>query len=314
MALNHRAAHGIAALTLLSLAAAGCIVASDDSVNQQTQDATETYWTCSGTTGYHVPPDGHFYTTSFGCWVDEQGNDRGDPSDNCIPWCQSGDASGYAEHCAGLSGPECERQIRWYAADADRFGCFSRIRATNPDNGKSVVLLVMDRGPNCYVERKVDHWVLDMSYPASIYLFGEPTSAEERAGVIVEPVSSTTPLGPNEEPVPFVGDGCSSATDCDFQADGEAGMCSLYGVQDEVDLGFCTIPCAGYCPDKAGKATTFCASLDGDYSGTCLSKSSAPNGYCSSLPGMEARELPRFIGDSSASASTATVCVPDWLP
>ncbi len=67
-------------------------------------------------------------------------------------------------------------------------------------------------------------------------------------------------------------------------------------------------------PDGHFYTTSLGASLDGDYRGTCVSKSSAPNDHCSSLPGMKARELPRLIGDSSASASTATACVPDWLP
>ncbi len=314
MALRSRFVFGLGALCSATLATIGCIVPVDDSTASQQQDATETYWTCNGTTGKHVPADGSFYTTSFGCWTDEHGNDRGDGSDNCLPWCKGGDPAGYAEACGGLSGPECERQIRWYAADADRFGCFGRIRATNPDNGKSVVLLVLDKGPACWVEDKVDHWVLDVSYPASLYLFGEPTSVNERADVIVEPVSADTPLGPDQTPVPFVGDGCVNSMDCDFEADGEAGICAVYSQSGDEPLGFCTIGCEGYCPDKGGKATTFCVSLDNGSSGSCVSTAGATNGFCTNLPGMEARELPRFIGNSSAAVATAQVCVPDSLP
>jgi hypothetical protein len=38
--------------------------------------------------------------------------------------------------------------------------------------------------------------VLDLSTPASNHLFGGPTSATEKAEVIVTEVSTATPLGP----------------------------------------------------------------------------------------------------------------------
>jgi hypothetical protein len=84
----------------------------------------------------------------------------------------------------------------YYAADADRFGCGTKIHVTNPENGKSAVLIVIDRGPNCSIENLVDYWVLDMSYPASYHLFGGPTSATERADVQVVVVDPSTPVGP----------------------------------------------------------------------------------------------------------------------
>jgi len=306
-----RRARCLGVLVLVSLVTAGCIVSTEqDPVVSQEQDATETYWTCTGTTGKHVPADGHFYATCFGCWIDEHGNHRGDPSDNCIPWCQGGDPAGYAEVCAGLSGPACERQIHWYAAGADRYGCFTRIRATNPHNGKSVVLLVIDKGPACWIEDQVDHWVADISYPASYYLFGEPKNAPERADLIIQVVSDTTPLGPDDTPVPFIGDGCEMDEECSFSADGQPGQCAWHGAEH---VGFCTMPCEGYCPDQAGKATTFCVSLDGGYSGNCVSKAGPLNDQCNNVPGLVSRELPRFTGASSAPAATATVCVPDWV-
>jgi hypothetical protein len=157
----------------------GCSLASDGP------------WACSGLTGASTNASGGYYTTSFGCWVDDNGVAHSDGGDNCIPACSLASIG-----CDGLSGPACERSINWYAADADRFGCGARIHVTNPDNGKSAVLMVIDRGPNCSIEGLVDFWVLDMSSRASHYLFGGPTAATEHADVQVVVVPATTPLGP----------------------------------------------------------------------------------------------------------------------
>ncbi|PKN48966.1 MAG: hypothetical protein CVU63_03475, partial [Deltaproteobacteria bacterium HGW-Deltaproteobacteria-20] len=73
--------------------------------------------------------------------------------------------------------------------------------------------------------------------------------------------------------------------------------------------GYCSLACNGYCPDKAGMAPTFCVSLDGN-SGQCVPKSSVENGYCADLPGTTAQSMGRYIGTSTASATSADVCVP----
>ncbi len=148
-------------------------------------------WSCSGLTGTTTNAAGTYYTTSFGCWVDEAGVAHSDGGDNCLPACALSSIG-----CSGMSGPACERSINWYAADSDRFGCGTRIKVTNPDSGATAVLMVIDRGPSCTIEDTVDHWVLDMSYRASYHLFGEPTSASERQDVQVEVVDAATPLGP----------------------------------------------------------------------------------------------------------------------
>ncbi len=153
-------------------------------------------WSCSGVAGTTRSATGKYYVTSFGCWIDDSGKHRGDPSDNCIPWCQGRGSAKFDALCPGMSGPDCERKLGWYTAGADRFGCGSRLRVTNPKTGKSAVVAVIDRGPACWVEDKVDHWVLDLSYPASYYLFGEPKAATEKGAVTVEEVSDATPLGP----------------------------------------------------------------------------------------------------------------------
>jgi hypothetical protein len=104
---------------------------------------------------------------------------------------------------------------------------------------------------------------------------------------------------------PFVGDACACPRDCDFQErGGAAGVCH--------EAGFCTLPCAGFCPDLAGRAPTFCApdpSVDGQ-AGICVSKAIPDNGHCADVPGTIDASTERFIGNSSAPARDAEVCLP----
>lgn len=150
-------------------------------------------WSCTGLTSSKKPTDSRYYITSFGCWTDSKGNERGDGADNCHPSCEA-EARSICGN--GKSWDDCERAIRWYTADSDRFGCGARLKVTNPKNGKSVIVASIDRGPNCSIEKQVQHAVLDLSYEASIYLHGEQKNAKERAAVVVETVSSNTKLGP----------------------------------------------------------------------------------------------------------------------
>ncbi len=115
---------------------------------------------------------------------------------NCEPACQYTGGAEWDALCGGFSGPACERAVNWYAADADRFGCATRLRVTNPNNGRTAVVAVIDRGPSCSVESRVDYWVLDLSVPAALYLYGEEPGPTERKNVQIEVVSFSTPLGP----------------------------------------------------------------------------------------------------------------------
>ncbi len=198
-------------------------------------------WSCSGTAGETPNPQGVYYVTSFGCWIDEDGDPRGDGDDNCVPWCQSnayrdGTQDEYDEMCGGMSGAQCERSVGWYTADADRFGCMTRLRVTNPDNGRAAIVVVLDRGPSCTIERRVDFWALDLSYPASLYLFGEAKSVTERGDVEVEVVSMDTPLGPTD---PGSGGG-EEEEEIDAGVSGEADA-GVSG-EEEADAGEAPLP------------------------------------------------------------------------
>ncbi len=152
-------------------------------------------WSCDGTTGTTQLASGEYVATSFGCSVLEDGSVISDPGDNCIPACFNFLKS--EGICASnASGPTCEKQINWYAADRDRFGCGTKLRVTEPSSGNSAVVMVIDAGPACWVEQEVDTGVLDLSYRATEHLFGGQVGFAEKEMVEVEVVSADTPLGP----------------------------------------------------------------------------------------------------------------------
>ncbi len=101
----------------------------------------------------------------------------------------------------------------------------------------------------------------------------------------------------------FIGDACETNADCAFTANGYPGTCH--------PAGFCTIPCAGSCPDAGGSAPTFCIADDRAVdTGMCVSKAATQNQNCALLPDTENRSEPRFIGNSGAAPATANVCAP----
>ena len=152
-------------------------------------------WSCPGSYGKTKAADGDYYLTSFGCWTDASGVVHTDPGDNCIPGCLSKARS--AGICSPSDdGPTCEEHVNWYVADSGRFGCLARVRVTNPASGKSVIALVLDAGPACWVEAKVSHAALDASPPVNKYLFGGDRGITDKALVHVVEVDPATSLGP----------------------------------------------------------------------------------------------------------------------
>lgn len=153
-------------------------------------------WSCSGSYGTSKMSSGSYYLTAFGCWTDASGGKHGDSGDNCIPGCLAKAKS--AGVCkSSETGKQCEERVSWYVADAGRFGCNAKVKVTNPSNGRSVVAVVLDYGPSCYVERSVSHAALDASGRVNRYLFGADQGAVDRAKVQVVEVDASTPLGPS---------------------------------------------------------------------------------------------------------------------
>lgn len=136
-----------------------------------------------------------------------------------------------------------------------------------------------------------------------------PVLAAPRPDPIPEPRPEPMPA---PEPIftpdanPWVGSLCQQDSHCGFSSGGERGACQALP-QD----GMCVMSCEGYCPDKSGKATTFCVSLDGGRSGACLPRAHSLNSNCADIPGTLALELDRHIGRSGASRASRTVCFPE---
>lgn len=167
-----------------------CLGLAQAASAQQLSSSIDSSYACSGFTGTRIPPNGNYKTTAFGCV-----NGFTDPNDNCMGAC--GNPPGL---CNGPSGPDCERKLDWFAADADRYGCFSRLKITNPKTLKSAVVIVIDRGPACSQEQAFNAPIIDLSYTAAKYVGGSSGGNYEVAHV--EKVSSSTPLGPTTYSAP----------------------------------------------------------------------------------------------------------------
>jgi hypothetical protein len=237
---------GLVVLGAFSWLGSACAPGGSQGSSEGTENNTDPVVNCSGLYGTTPSPDGTYYITAFGCYSDSQGA-HGDPGDNCIPACLS---QAQQSVCAGMSGPACEESVNWYTADSGRYGCMTRLRVTNPANGKSLVVLVLDAGPACFVEQNVNHAVLDMSPPSNIYLFGSEQGQADKALVDVVVVDPSTPLGPT-----------TASSSSSSSSSGSAPACSVGGVAGTcIATSACAaksgyVSTAGYCP---GGATEEC--------------------------------------------------------
>jgi hypothetical protein len=111
-------------------------------------------------------------------------------------------------------------------------------------------------------------------------------------------------------PNDFVGSPCSGDDEeaCTFSANGEPGFCHEFSAAEGFDAGFCSLRCAGFCPDR-GTATTFCVELE-EGAGACVLQAGATNGHCADIPGTHAAEVERFVGSSGVAVTRAVVCMP----
>jgi hypothetical protein len=245
---------------------------------------------CTGLYGTTPSPDGTYYITAFGCYTDGMGNTHGDPGDNCIPACIS---QAKQSICAGMSGPTCEETVNWYSADSGRFGCMTRLRVTNPKNGKSVVVLVLDAGPACFVEKNVNHAVLDMSPPSNFYLFGAEQGQADHALVDVVVVDGSTPLGPTSG---------SSTSSSSSSSSGSPPACTVNGVAGTcIDVSVCAsmpgyVSTAGHCP---GPVSEECCTPTGSSSSSSSSSSTTSTSSSTSS-----------TSSSSSSSSTSSSGAP----
>jgi len=115
-------------------------------------------------------------------------------------------------------------------------------------------------------------------------------------------------LNGNTAAKPWIGDPCASDAGCGFLVNSASSKCLTYALASGGAGGFCSAPCEGTCPDRAGKATTFCATVSGK--GACVSRASSVNQQCQTIPGTAPTLSTRFLGKSSAAPATVLVCLP----
>ena len=109
--------------------------------------------------------------------------------------------------------------------------------------------------------------------------------------------------------IPYLGEACDTANDLCFHSEYFSWCEPTDPDNSAVTTGVCTMPCEGLCPDRDGAAGTFCAETSAEY-GQCLARSGDINEQCILVAGSVPTAYSRFVGDSSANASTATVCAP----
>ncbi len=117
------------------------------------------------------------------------------------------------------------------------------------------------------------------------------------------------PPDPAPRPVlGWIGDACSADGQC------ETGSC-LLDHRPASGQGICVQACAGYCADRPGYATTFCAPNESvgarGAGGVCLSKAHALNGRCTHRGDLTPMEVARHVGGSGARHGYATICAPN---
>ena len=137
-----------------------------------------------------------------------------------------------------------------------------------------------------------------------------PRSAEVCRPVAPSPGPAERPepaRDPQSEEAPgaWIGSFCAVPEECNFAHGAEIGVCH--------DAGVCVLDCSGLCPDRAGRAPTFCVSLDGGRSGSCVARPHAINDECGALMGHVAVTMDRFVGDSGVARRAREVCVPHFV-
>ena len=109
--------------------------------------------------------------------------------------------------------------------------------------------------------------------------------------------------------LPFVGEACDTRNDLCWLVEYES-WCEPTG---DGTAGVCTLECEGYCLDRDGSPTTFCAQASSG-GGQCTSRSVDLNDCCDAVPGALSVEVDRHVGSSGASAAVVESCVPEhWL-
>ncbi|MBX2797237.1 MAG: polysaccharide deacetylase family protein [Myxococcales bacterium] len=109
--------------------------------------------------------------------------------------------------------------------------------------------------------------------------------------------------------LPYLGEACSVDDDACWQIEYQSWCEPTHPEDTSSSTGICTLPCEGFCLDRPGAATTFCATVDPG-AGQCVGRSDSENDWCDAIDGTVEQELERWVGSSGVSAARADVCVP----
>jgi len=114
-----------------------------------------------------------------------------------------------------------------------------------------------------------------------------------------------------DDPVdlPYLGEACDPVADDCWQIEYQSWCEPTHPEDPTRRTGLCTLPCEGYCLDRPGAATTFCARVEPG-AGQCVGREASQNAWCDDVPGTEPRVRSRFVGGSGAPPASASVCVP----
>jgi hypothetical protein len=218
-----------------------------DSGGPAGETVTECLARAGSMTDSRVPEDQGYDLTTFGGGADTQ-----------------------ATSCGGM-----DADGTWYyAANAQRFACGSRIRLVNPERTTCVIVEVADIGPNLCVEAAGERPIWDVSPLAAMELLGGSGFGwSDHEAIFGAQVGTANPLGPCDHfdgPTflqGFVGGPCTTAADCPFTGS----MCMTEA--DGFPGGYCTQTCGTSCPDRAGPyAYTGCADLTGSGDALCAAR------------------------------------------
>jgi hypothetical protein len=102
-------------------------------------------------------------------------------------------------------------------------------------------------------------------------------------------------------PRKFIGEACRADDECGDGTPESLAFCH--------PAGFCTEPCAEYCPDRAGMPGTFCADAPSAGGGLCVRRIHESDPLCEAVPNTAVRDLP----NAEDGSLFARVCAPAEL-
>jgi hypothetical protein len=157
-------------LVLLSCSVAACMVgedeATDGTAGASVVSIERGLTGCRGVAASSIPANGRYVLTTFGGPGDHQ-----------------------AMSCGGYA-----NGTTWYAASRQRYGCGSKLKVQA--NGKCVVVVSDDYGPDVCVENAAGMPILDVSPKVSRELFNQAGAGwSDHMTVTVEEVDAATPVG-----------------------------------------------------------------------------------------------------------------------